>query len=237
MHNAAVIAIAGRLGNIVFPPLCVNCARPASSRQRIQKAFSTGEEHSFLPGKLIETIRPYFCQECLDASRRESKSDPSLPFKRILHGWPLWPPIAGSFAAGWWLLDQSLPPLWRRGLVALAWGITALCSYGLWRQTRHLAVQPPDSITSAIRFTRDQSGLFEPQWRTFTFRNAEYAGHFRRANQSRLWSRAHPGAQRAVVLKYWASWIFAAALIVALIFAVADELSVPLWDYIAEPFR
>ncbi len=238
MQDAVIVAVVGRPRQIVFPAVCANCVRPASVRLRIQKVFVVDDEDGDdVPRRIIESFAPYFCQECVAACQKELKPEPWLPLKRILHGWVLWFPIAGSFVGGSWVLGQLFPPPLRAGLVAFFWGTTLWCCYWLWRQSRHLAVRPPISITSAIDFSCDQSELFEPQWRKFTFRNTDYAEHFRHANQKRLWSRRHPAARRAFVLEYWALRIFVAALAVASVFWAADELNIPLWDYIARTFR
>jgi hypothetical protein len=186
---------------------------------------------------LIERFAPYFCGECLGLCSSEPSSDPWLPIKRILRGGVLWFPTLGSFVAGAWVLGQSFPGKVALSLVAFFWGITAWCCYSIWRQTRHLAVRPPNSVTSAVEFTRSQSDWFEPQWRKFTFRNAQYAEHFRNANRNRLWSSRHPSANRAVLLRYFSFWILMAAFGVAAVFAVADEFNIPLWPYIQRAFR
>jgi hypothetical protein len=201
---------------------------------RIEKVFA--KRGSDGARQVIDSFAPYFCDECVATCAKERTSDPWLPIRRILHGWVLWFPILGSFIAGAWVLGQSFPGQVQLGLVAFFWGITAWCCYSIWRQTRHLAVQPPNSVTSAVDFTRNQSDWFEPPWRKFTFRNPEYAEHFRNTNRSRLWSSRHPSANRAAMLRYFSFWILAAAFGVAAVFAVAGEFDIPLWQYIRRVF-
>lgn len=237
MQNVVVVAVIGRLRDIAFPPVCVNCAQPASARMPVHKTISYGEDGGLLPSRYVESVAPLFCQTCIEISQRARPSDPTLPFKRILRGWILWLPIAATFAAGSWALDASFPAIWRIGLAAFFWSLTAWCCSSLWRQTRYLAVPPPDSVTSAIYFSPNQSRTFEPQWRKFTFRNPDYAEQFRRANQRRLWSSTHPAAQRAIALRYWGTRLGFAVLLIVAIFGVADEFDIPLWSYLTAPFR
>lgn len=220
-------------GKPVFPRLCANCCAPAAERLTIARVFHTADSRGLV------SFQPYFCSQCAAAHRRERKPDPTLFFRRLLHGWALWIPMAGSF----WVFSVALPYALQAvaerdpkgivlsgGIALLFILITFTCAIGIWYGSNHLAVKPPTSITSAVDFTSDQSQTFEPTWRRFTLRNEAYARHFREANRERLWSRSRPEAGRAMVLRHYGKYVMYALIGVVAAFAIADEFGVSLWD-------
>jgi hypothetical protein len=66
-----------------------------------------------------------------------------------------------------------------------------------WSAARYLSVPEPTSVTGAMDFSDILAEKFEPAWRTFRFRNADYAERFREANADRLWNPAGAAAQAA----------------------------------------
>ncbi|MBL8219937.1 MAG: hypothetical protein JNL62_11950 [Bryobacterales bacterium] len=100
----------------------------------------------------------------------------------------------------------------------------------IWLGSRHLAVRAPTSVTSAVQFTDDLSQTFEPSWRRFTLRNADYAARFRDGNRERLWTRSRPEAQRALVLRYYGKYVLFVVLGIVALLAIADECGVSIWD-------
>ena len=56
---------------------------------------------------------------------------------------------------------------------------------------------PPTSVLAAANYTDDASELFEPEWRTFTFRDPVFAAQFAALNADRLWSAKKPRARWA----------------------------------------
>ena len=65
--------------------------------------------------------------------------------------------------------------LWQRIVVPAAALLVAglVFAFGLW-ETRYMTWAPPTSITSAVDFSDDLSSSFEPSWRQFRFRRADY---------------------------------------------------------------
>jgi hypothetical protein len=88
--------------------------------------------------------------------------------------------------------------LWPRIVVPAAALLVAglVFALGLW-ETRYMTWAPPTSITSAIDFSDDLSRGFEPSWRQFRFRRADYARAFRDVNRDRLWLAGSEEAQRS----------------------------------------
>ncbi|MFN7937837.1 MAG: hypothetical protein U0R19_31195 [Bryobacteraceae bacterium] len=220
-------------GKPVFPRLCANCCAPATERLTIARIFHSADSRQPV------YFQPYFCPQCIAAHRAEIKPDPTLFFRRLLHGWTLWIPMAGSFWVCFIALPYALEALAARdpkgivlsgGIATLFALITMTCAAGIWYGSNHLAVKPPTSITSAVDFTSDQSQTFEPTWRRFTLRNQVYAQHFRDANRERLWSRSRPEAGRAMVLRHYGKYVMYALIAVFAVYAIADEFGVSLWE-------
>lgn len=229
-QDFAVVPLSGKPA---FPRLCVNCCAPAETRLTVERAFQHGDSRTVI------AFQPYFCAACISTHRAEQKSDPTLFFRRLLHGWRLWIPLLGCF----WLFTIALPSALEAfasrdpkgmvlsgGLATLFALIVLVCAAGIWRGSQHLAVKPPSSITSAIHFTGDLSQTFEPTWRRFTLRNDAYAQQFREANRDRLWSRSRPESQRALVLRHYGKYVMYAAIAILAAFAIADEFGVSLWE-------
>lgn len=241
-----VVPLMGRPRDIQFPRSCPHCTRPATSRLTVGRVTAHRDEES---GELSHTVivfHPYFCDACIAIHRTEQKPDPTLPFRRILHGWKLWIPLLGSA----WVCSIVIEPflsalakadragiLINGGILTLFATVSFGCAIAIWAASRHLAITPPSSVTSAITFSDDLSRTFEPQWRRFTLRNAAYAELFRGLNRSRLWSRQRKEAQRALVLRYYGKILGFTALGILLVFALADEFGFPLWEKLAAIFQ
>jgi len=220
-------------GKPVFPAVCANCCEAAQSRITVERAFRHGD------GWKVVAFRPFFCNACIAAHRAERKPDPTLLFRRLLYRWHLWIPVLGSGWACSVALPRMFDDLLRRdgvgilmsGALVAFFGLIALgCVAAIWFGSRHLAVRPPTSVTNAVQFTEDLSQTFEPCWRRFTLRNADYAERFRDGNRSLLWTRSRPESQRAMVLRYYGKYVLWVVLGIAAVFAIADEFGVSLWD-------
>jgi hypothetical protein len=55
----------------------------------------------------------------------------------------------------------------------------------------------PTSVLAAADFTDDRAELFEPERRTYTFRDPDFAERFRALNADRVWSGKSPRARWA----------------------------------------
>lgn len=220
-------------GKPVFPPLCANCGAAAHARLTVARAFGHGD------GSRVVSYRPFFCDGCIAVHRGELKPDATILFRRLVSRWQLWIPVLGSG----WACSVALPGLFdsllRRdgagvlmsGALVVFFALIALgCMAAIWMGSRHLAVRKPTSVTSAVQFTDDLSQTFEPSWRRFTFRNAEYAERFREKNEERLWSRSRPEAQRAMVMRHYGKYLLYLLLALLAVFAIADEFGISLWD-------
>jgi hypothetical protein len=220
-------------GKPVFPPVCVNCCAPAQARLTVSQVFPHGK------GNTVVSFHPFFCERCIATHRGEQKPDPTVFFRRLVHGWFLWIPIVGSG----WALSVAMPSAWdavsRKDLSGLA--ISSLlaaffaaivlgCLAAIWWGSRHLAVKKPSSISSAIHFSGDLSQTFEPAWRRFTFRNTAYTEQFRDANRHLLWTRSRPESQRAMILRHYGKYALYILLAVLAVLAIADALGYPIVD-------
>ncbi len=220
-------------GTPVFPRLCANCCQPATRRLTVAKVLDQVNTKSVL------AYHPFFCDACIALHRAESKSDPSIPLRRILHGWKLWIPAVGSAWGASVTLPTLLEGIGQRdraslllggGLFAFFAAIAIGCVIAIWIGSRHLAVRAPSSVTSAVHFTGDLSQTFEPAWRRFTFRSEAYAGQFRQSNRHQIWNRQRPELHRAMTLRYYLKIAGLALLGIVLVFAIADEFGYPLGE-------
>lgn len=220
-------------GKPVFPAVCANCVGAAHARLTVARAFGQGD------AARVASYRPLFCDRCIAVHRAELKPDPTIFFRRLVSRWQLWIPVLGS---GWAcsvalpglfdaLLRRDGPGILMSGALVGFFALIALgCFAAIWMGSRHLAVRKPTSVTAAVQFTDDLSQTFEPNWRRFTFRNAEYAERFREKNEERLWSRSRPEAQRAMVMRHYGKYLLYLLLALLAVFAIADEFGVSLWD-------
>jgi len=236
MHGGGENNVVPLTGKPVFPAVCANCCGAARGRVTVAKAFGHGD------GWKVVAFRPFFCDACVAVHRAETKPDPTVLFRRLVYRWQLWIPALGSG----WACSKVLPGLFddllRRdgqgilmsGALAGFFGFIALgCVAAIWMGSRHLAVRVPTSVTSAVEFSDDLSQTFEPSWRRFTMRNADYAGRFREGNRERLWNRSRPDAQRAMVLRYYGKYLLFAVLGIVAVLAIADEFGYSIWDLVS----
>ncbi|MBL8178717.1 MAG: hypothetical protein JNK48_28845 [Bryobacterales bacterium] len=216
-------------GNPVFPRFCANCCAAANRHLTVSRVFR---------GDRVTSLRPFFCAPCIDAHRAETRPDPALFFRRLLHGKALWIPVFGSA----WAISTAIRPTlssllqgdWHSlaltGALVLFFALIALgCMAAIWRGSRHLAVKPATSITASVQFTADLSQTFEPAWRRFTLRHPAYAELFRHANRHLLWSRGRPESQRAMVLRHYGQYALYALLGLLALLAIAGEFGLELW--------
>ena len=115
--------------------------------------------------------------------------------------------------------------------------IAAGSAFVIWRGSAFLAVEQPTSVSGALWFSRDLSSAFEPEWRRFRLRNANYGEQFREANRGKIWTSSRHEAQRAMVLRYYLKILGYTALAILAIFALADEAGYPLGELIAAFYR
>ena len=74
---------------------------------------------------------------------------------------------------------------------------------------------PPTSVLAAANYTDDESALFEPDRRTYTFRDPVFAAQFAALNANRLWDAKAPRARWARKARKFLMIAFVVALAVA----------------------
>ncbi len=92
---------------------------------------------------------------------------------------------------------------------------------------------PPTSVLAAANYTDDQSELFEPDRRTYTFRDPVFAAQFAALNADRVWSGRSPRARWA---RRTRRVLFGAFLVVAGLAILNDWTGGALWRAVMEYF-
>ena len=209
MAESHIVNITGGAREILFPNLCARCGAPAARAVRIECAFETGKNEN----RTWDIVRfaPQFCDACI--AQHVLEAQPVSFTRRLELMVKTWYAlgIAGSAVAICVVLtvaakrmaeegmNGALAPLLFAALIAV---LLAWCVMEAWWTTRHRAIVPPTSVTSAVDFTRDLSSVFEPSWRRFTFQNEAYAQAFTAANRAILWDSHGTTAQRAASLRF-----------------------------------
>ena len=197
------VEIAGRLKDLEFPPLCANCGNATSESLEVVKVFRRIDESGdSSPDRfVIERVPVPFCPPC--TAQHQSEARQVAPFPRFLMA------CRSRFALGvpafavlallvLYMGARSVSPgiiLWS---MAALFGFLAWASYrAAYRDTEHLAIPAPTSITSAFDFTDDRSKLFEREHCTVTLRNAVFAEAFLARNPSRVWTAEDQAKSKA----------------------------------------
>lgn len=204
MESEHKVVVTGRDRQISFPSYCPNCNGPASGRLPVQKVFTRSSSSGGLGGgddgtfKTVTSFKIPFCTACIQLHRKEEEP---LTWQNYLTAFLLGGMLivpAGyifllslnswrEFLAALMSADLFLIVIYG-GLNLLSLGVvTSLFIASRFLSRPHLVV-PPTSITRAVDFS-DGHGV-----RTFRFRHAGYAEHFRQANRKRLRSPDPSGA-------------------------------------------
>lgn len=193
----------------VFPNVCAKCSAPAPRTLAVERVFTIFEEGS--DGNYwVHSIAAYrvpFCEECVSRHRTESKP---VPAWRRIRG-ALFDESGRGIAGvillgiGIWVASTIVqrPPQRLAEILFASILPVAACLVGgtlwlsAWSAARYLAVPEPTSVTGTMDFSDILSESFEPAWRTFRFRNADYARLFREANADRVWNPTGAAAKAA----------------------------------------
>lgn len=89
----------------------------------------------------------------------------------------------------------------------------------------------PTSVLAAANFTDDVSELFEPERRTFTFRDPVFAAQFAALNAERIWSGRSPRARWARKAR---NVVFGVLLVVGGLALLDDWTNGALWRVVSE---
>ncbi|HET8546634.1 MAG TPA: hypothetical protein VFL57_01445 [Bryobacteraceae bacterium] len=223
MHAAAgprVVELSGKLHELAMPAVCINCGGTASQRFHIEKIFE--HEHDESPTTFsLRRIAVPFCPLCLDTHRRELRVVPPLARIRMMYN-------SGAMWTATVLAIIAVVLLTRGGMLPIAIAaflllVAAVCALIAFYQTRYLAVPPATSVSSAFGFGGEVSGMFEPERRVLTLRNAQFAEAFVAVNHERIWDPASPQAQHAATKRSFATAVFVVIAIAAVAWGIYDE--------------
>jgi hypothetical protein len=230
----------------VFPGVCAKCRGRARKTLAVERVFTTFEEGS--DGNYwVHSVAAYrvpFCEECVNRHRAELITVPAWRRIRGALFDESGQGIAGVivFGIGIWVASTMLqrPPQRLAEILFASILPVAACLVGgtlwlsAWSAARYLAVPEPTSVTGAMDFSEILSEKFEPAWRTFRFRNAEYAELFREANAARLWNPTGAVAKAARrKRRKWANvWGWVGAILVGMLalWWLYDTIIEPLFD-------
>jgi len=156
-----------------FPPLCVNCSRPAGGQMPLKKR----------QGRLTRYIDVPLCDQCAAELRRKSGEEERLGrlgrFVAALAAIVLLVP-------GLVLLPGGMPFLLRLLVAILLASLAGLLVLAYFRQ-RSLAAAHPEKLAILA-----SAGMTHFSWRatTFHFDNDDFARRFSSLNESRLMEAA-----------------------------------------------
>jgi hypothetical protein len=213
-----------------FPNQCPNCGRAANVPLATEKLFIRNVRVRSDDRLLVRFDIPY-CQTCALVHQSESQPRRRRLLRRIFNrgGTAIYLLLAGSALALIAWFDPfgrvASYSLWQRILIpaGVLLGGAVLLAIALW-QTRFMTCLPPTSITSAVDFSDILSRNFEPRWRHFRFRRADYACAFSEVNHTRIWSATSAEAQRG---ERWGRrfrrierWVVRVAIVAFIVWAV-----------------
>lgn len=183
--------------------MCANCANATSELLDVAKVFrrvdNSGESR---PDRFVisRTTVP-FCPPCL--AQHQSETRQITPFQRFLLIFrsDSARSALGLGAIGLLVVFMAVRSvsgtLLLSGIAALFGLVCWACIWAGYRETEHLAIPPPTSITSAFDFTDDHAKLFEREHCAVTLRNSTFAEAFLARNTARIWNPEDPVNQRA----------------------------------------
>jgi len=229
-----------------FPKVCAKCCALARRTLAVERVFTSFEEGS--DGNYwyhsVAAYRVPFCEECVSRHRAERKPVPAWRRIRGALFDESGQGIAGVIVLGIgiWVASTIVqrPPQRLAEILFASILPVAACLVGgtlwlsAWSAARYLAVPEPTSVTGAMDFSDILSESFEPAWRTFRFRNADYARLFREANVDRVWNPTGAAAKAARRKRQkWANlwgWVGAILLGMLALWWLYDTLIEPLLD-------
>jgi hypothetical protein len=191
----------------------------------VEQLFQHHDSESGTSYSIVPVAVP-FCPPCSAIHRRERRVlSPLAIIGTMFRSHVMWG-AAGHFALAALFLSKGISPgaMIGGGFFLL---LGALCARFAYSETRHHRVSPPTSVSSAFSIGLDISSMFEPERRTYTLRNPQFAEAFVAVNRDRLWDPASPHAQRAAAKRSW-------AIAVLIVLAAAVVVWGIYKDYIAE---
>lgn len=218
---------------VVFPPVCPNCAKPATSNLHMERVFLfyvyRGSEAKNETVPSINTLDVPFCNGCLQQQRaHQTEPSPWTPIKRIFseaEGFAGLVVIAISYL----FLAEALKrfSLFPLLLACLPLSVGYFLIRRVWQKSKHMSLTKPTNIDLAFDFTPFLSLDFEPAWRAFQFRSQSYAEAFRQANIHQLWNPKSPEAKSASSKRKRAlnksNWIVGAILLAIVLYMIWQE--------------
>jgi hypothetical protein len=215
-----VIELAGALHELSMPAICIHCGGVASARFYIQKVFERHHDESPTT-HTVESVAVPFCPVCLAAHRRELQTVP--PLTRIGMMYKSGVMIGATCQAALALFFLTRGSFVTSAVAAFFFALAAVCARIAFNQTRHLAVPPATTMSSAFDIGDDRSEMFEPERRFYTLRNAQFADAFIAVNRERIWDPASSQAQRAATKRSLAIAVFIVLTIAVVAWGVYDE--------------
>jgi hypothetical protein len=195
--------LAGPLDELEFPPMCANCGNATSESLDVAKVFRHVDNSGQSAPDTYAIARAMvpFCPPC--TARHHSEVRQIAPFQRFLLTLRARSMLSAlgfgpiTLLIVYMALRNASATLLLCGLAALFGVLTWACIRAAYRETEHLAIPPPTSITSAFDFTDDHAKLFEREHRTVTLRNPAFADAFLARNTTHVWNPEDPANRKA----------------------------------------
>jgi hypothetical protein len=214
------LELTGSPHQLVMPAICIHCGAAARERVWIEQRFEHHNSEGSPTYSMVPVAVP-FCPACNATHQRERRAVSPLARLGMMFRSHIMYGVVCQVALGlFFLLKFSLPTTIAAVFFLL---LAAVCARAAYNETRHLAVSPPTSVSSAFVFSEDHSSMFEPERRFYTLRNPQFADAFLHVNRDRLWDAASPHAQRAAVKRSWAIAILIVLAMAVIIWGIYND--------------
>lgn len=225
------VELKGPLGSSRMPALCVSCAAPYGGFAVVESVFT--RTHSDSPNTyVVGRLSVPLCVACL--GRHNAERPPIDAVKRVLLMFRTPEVFAGIApgAASLFVLWIAIPRFLRFDLISMGFFSALSGFFGLiaffgfraaWQDSERYAVQPPSSVSSAIRFSDDRADLFEPEHHTYILSNPQFAAAFIELNKALIWRPDGRQANVARQKRNLSYIVFGIVVACVVIYSLLDE--------------
>ncbi|MGQ9827794.1 MAG: hypothetical protein ACUVSW_08005 [Roseiflexus sp.] len=216
-EQITIVRVRGRLRDITLPPRCPACGGAAGVTLRVERVFVREHRRRGITSDVprgvttchVASINVPFCTACAarHMAERTAADLISSPLRTTAAMYGVISGVALVAALIFTIFVWNASGGGWRPTLTFATVIVAGCVvFAVWfafqaiNVLRASAALPPTSITAAFDFSDRQARRFEPEWREYRLRHADYAHMFIKANAGRLWDENGPMALRAARL-------------------------------------
>jgi hypothetical protein len=191
------VDLRGSLAAVQWPPYCVNCGAPSSSRLTVRKIFRRKYSSKAPWRYVIRQARMPYCESCTAQHRKIADGERMSIGERLFHLFvtPLVIPVVGGlffanliYRTTNWRTESAAARQWSLVVIALLLLPVVISVIASWRATRFYLVPRLDEIIRACDYSDELGGFFVGRHRAFVFRNRDYVTAFMAANHDRVWT-------------------------------------------------